>query len=216
MRFRLVATAISFTLAASAQAQNTVLGTATQVNSAVFGITGGGVVSAMSGGVDGKLMLLSATPRYESPAVTTDGAGTFNAQAGESVGAPNNSGFAGWNFDYAAAGVGQSTFNSLFYVLVDMDPTANTAFFQWNSGASIFDSSNSGYINGIIPGFFNPSAPGEYTIRLEQHNADDNNALVDAVAINVDVESTPEPASLVLIGTGLVGVAMISRRRRSA
>lgn len=59
------------------------------------------------------------------------------------------------------------------------------------------------------------SAAGTYTVRFaEVDNQFFHNFSVDDVSL--DVVSTPEPASMTLLATGLIGIAFGARRRRKA
>lgn len=166
---------------------------------------------------------LTATQRYSSPLVTNDGAGTYFATPG--FDAPSR---ATWNFDFFVGGSGASGY---FYTLfIDNNAGAGTTTFgQYNFDATSFstytdpvtglpasanqDSWNIGM--GFIGG--DPSLAGQYTYALAQYSnsARTANDLVDEIAIQVDVTATPEPASLVLLGTGLLAVGGIARRRRA-
>lgn len=58
------------------------------------------------------------------------------------------------------------------------------------------------------------SAPGDYTLRFAAvDNQFFHNMGVDAVSLRVDQTVVPEPLTLVLLGTGLAGVAVVRRRR---
>ena len=158
---------------------------------------------------NGTVVALMATPRYSSAAPTTTGNGVFHALTGESVGAPNNVGFASWNFSYFGGNLTNSPNSNTYEVLVDFDPGAGINVIQWNLfTGNGYDSSNLGYLPG-----FDPFAAGIYTIRLDEYAV--TGALVNTVSINVDVASTvtPEPASIVLMATGLIALGGAVRRR---
>ena len=141
---------------------------------------------------NGVTLGLTATPRFSSPSVTNDGAGTFTAHLGEDTVNPTaSSPLALWNFNYY---IGQQTstnplnyFNyRLFY---DFSPTlANDqtthgfinipgvlSATQAVQGSENLGANFLAVTNALIgltapPGAtltsFNPSAPGEYSFKL--------------------------------------------------
>jgi hypothetical protein len=60
---------------------------------------------------------------------------------------------------------------------------------------------------------FDPNVPGIYTIQL---SAVLNDALLEAVSINVIVTAVPEPATLALMLLGLCGIGLLVWRRKTA
>ena len=227
MRFRALTATLGFTLTALplfAQSTTPTAGVAGSFTGSLptgktFSGTGNPTAPVITGGLGGAFIGLMAQQRYSSPAVSYDGAGTWTAQAGSGVGAPppfNTPNFSTWNFDYY---IDPGTSGDIFTLFVDWTPGVGTTngYNHWNytrAGSEIFiDSSNLGFVDLAVPGTFDPNATGEYSFSIVQTHA--SGAFVDQVEMNVDVTASPEPASLVLLGTGLLGVAGIVRRRRA-
>ena len=123
---------------------------------------------------------LTATPRFASPAVTSDGTGNFFAQAG---GYPGQTALALWNFDYylgwsSLAGASDYTAR----LLVDSD--LGDAFNPVPAGTGIpiplaaggvlhplggldQDSANMGFASLLPFNHFSPTAAGIYTFELD-------------------------------------------------
>ena len=167
---------------------------------------------------------LTATPRYNNPAVTNNGAGTFTAAAGGDTlhGLPA---YAQWNFDFyvSGLGIGQS-----FKLVYDNDAAVGNDVAT--SFTSSVDGQNSwnlgmGFLNG---GIFNPNASGEYGFALVAYQYEwvEGPGLdliwtgreIGRSAILVDVgngSAVADGGSVVLMLAGAFGGLALLRRRRA-
>jgi len=179
---------------------------------------------------------MSATQRYDNPALTNDGAGTYFAGAGSNT--PSGTTFEGalWNFNYYInidspgetladyditlfydfdpafdnGPVGLGTINVTNGILGSTDPAATKVEGSENLMFSYLASDVTGLLVAPVYSAFDPDALGEYNFGISVSQAG-----WGVENVRMDVQVVPVPAAVWLFGSGLLGLVGIARRKQA-
>lgn len=180
------------------------------------------------GGTDVRLGII-ATPRFASPAVTNDGAGTYHATPG-TAGSPTGLVGSLWNFSFYAESTTTAIADLGLRLYYDMNPGADTPLSDlgiWDIsataaaflpiGTTTFQTSQNLFFSFLqvdSPGIvapdsapFDPFAAGEYSFVLA--------ADIDQPGVSINVKVVPVPAGLPLLLGAFAGLALLRRKRKS-
>ena len=232
--------AVIFSVMPSAVMASPLYDTFGPLDDATFGGTGipndeVAISSQFSNGTSLITVAMSATQRYDNPALTNDGLGTYFAGAGSNIKGPNNSLGALWNFNYyinidsptetladyditlfydfdpafdnGPAGLG--TINVTNGILASATPLATKVEGSENLMFSFLASDLAGLINAPA-GSFDPNALGEYNFGIQVSQAG-----WGVENVRMDVQVVPVPAAVWLFGSGLLGLVGVARRKKA-
>jgi hypothetical protein len=211
------------------------------LDQATFGGTGipnqeVAVSRQFSNGTSTITVAMSATQRYNNPALTNDGAGTYFAGAGSNTPPGTSTEGALWNFNYyinidsatetladyditlfydfdpafdnGPAGLG--TINVTNAILGGSDPSATLVEDSQNLMFSFLATDYPGVISTPTYSAFDPNALGEYNFGISVGQAG-----WGVENVRMDVQVVPILPAAWLFGTGLFGLVAIARRRKT-
>lgn len=185
------------------------------LSGATFGGTGIPNTAVAITSYNGVTLGLTATQRFGSPVVTSNGAGVFSATPGAySVALP---GYGLWNFDFYAKNDTANDYK--LQLLWDLNPGVGTdqssllgaPAATFSAGALTQDSWNLGM--GFLGGGFNPSATGEYSFALILSDTAGTELARSAINVNVGTPSSvPDAASTGLLSVLGLGTLLVASR----
>ncbi|MEO7360139.1 MAG: PEP-CTERM sorting domain-containing protein [Gemmatimonadaceae bacterium] len=175
--------------------------------------------------VRGLSLNLTAHQRYDNPAVTNNGAGTFTAQAGQDANTVSpQAGYAKWNFGYDIQGANAGQYSYRLYF--DNDPQTGNALdgflnIPGSFGAPYANSLNLGmsYLNfgifGPAPTYqpFSADAAGQYGFDLVAYDSGLTEVARTSMLVNTS-SVVPEPSTYALMAAGLMLVGAAARRKK--
>lgn len=179
---------------------------------------------------------MSATQRYDNPALTNDGAGTYFAQTGSNIKGPNNLLGALWNFNFYVnidsttetladyeitlfydfdpafdnGPLGLGSINITNSILASTDPFATKVEGSENLMFSYLATDAAGFLVAPTYPAFDPNALGEYNFGIQVTQAG-----WSVENVRMDVQVVPVPAAVWLFGSGLLGLVGIARRKKA-
>jgi hypothetical protein len=166
---------------------------------------------------NGVTLGMTATQRYASANVTSNGAGVFHANAGDYVPPSADNNIALWNFDFYVGGANMADYTyKLFGDYSSAVGDLDSSYTDISGYLSVADSLlTAGTIqNSENPGFntdlaqFDPTVAGQYGFYLAAFDRAGTEVGRSAILVNV-----PEPGTLALAGLALVGMAGLRRRK---
>jgi hypothetical protein len=212
------------------------------LDDATFGGTGipndeVAISSQFSNGTSLITVAMSATQRFDNPALTNDGLGTYFAQAGSNTPTGTSTEGALWNFNFYInidsatetladydftlfydfnpafdnGPVGLGRINLTNAILASANPGATKLEDSQNLMFSFLATSVPGFITAPTYGAFDPNALGEYNFGISVGQAG-----WGVENVRMDVQVVPVPAAVWLFGSALGALGWMRRRTSKA
>ena len=166
---------------------------------------------------------LEALTRYVGPITPTTNDYSYTPGGYKCFSSSTTSACSNWDFAFSV-NTGTDPLSTYNYELTITDDTTSAAYAfnpslildNATSGNGFQNSENLGFAGLVGPLAFNPDAADEYTIVL---SAFPTSGVNNDPSVSIDLlptSPTPEPSSLLLLGTGLLGLAFVAFRRAKA